>query len=285
MPKINVDSTITIQDPALVSRKRVYPEVLLRNRKIQKSSSTVKSKDATYYTDEFETTTNKYIEIFTNIVAASGNIGEIQFNNVTFSSDPDLTWQGDNLLNIVGDLHVEDTLNTDAIKTTSLTFKVNSNTWSFDSSGSFHLPNYTIPGVDGEDLQTLIVDGTGNLNWQPIASSYDSIAQLNASTGVVIHDFSLAQVFYHTNIQSNFTTNVVNLNLENNSGTNIHLILVQSSAPYICSALQINGVDQVINWVGGILPAPNNNFVEILSFSITRINSVYTVYAQLLSYG
>lgn len=286
MPKLNLDSTITVQDPAIVTRKRVYPEVLLRNRKAQKSVSTVKSKDAVYYTDEFETTKNQYIEIFTgNIVVPSGNTGDIQFNNVSFSSEANLTWQGNTVLNVIGDLYVTNDFSIDSIKSTSLTIKVNSHSWNFDSDGSLHFPNYTIPGTDGSESQTLIIDGTGNLNWESLASPYDSVTTLSNSTGNVVHDFGVAQVFYHTNIQSNFTANIINLNLQNNTATNIHLVLVQGTNAYVCDAVKINGVSQVINWVGGILPLPTQNFTEILTFSITYINSIYTVYAQLMSYG
>lgn len=286
MPKLNLNSTITVQDPAIITRKRVYPEVLLRNRKTDQSVSTIKSKDAVYFTDEFESTKNQYVEIFTgNIVVPSGNTGSIQFNNVTFSSDANLTWQNNNLLNVIGDVNITNSFNTDIIKSTNVKFKVNSYNWEFDSSGELHLPNYTLPGTDGEDSQTLISDGTGNLIWETLSSSYDSVVQLANSTGTVIHNFNSGQVFYHTNIQSNFTANIINFNLQNNAGTNINLVLVQGTNPFICNAVQIDGVSQVINWVGGIVPTPNKDMIEILTFSITRINLVYTVYAQLLIFG
>lgn len=284
MPKINTDATISVQDPALVSRKRSYPDVLLRTRKINAQKNVVKSKDDTFITDEFETTKNEYIEIASNPPIAVGNIGEIQFNNVSFASDPNLKWvEFSNTLNSKN-ININQHLNAQNFIANNLTINVNSHNLTFNSNGSIELPNYTIPAIDGENSQTLVTDGNGNVTWQTISSQFDNIVNLENSTGTVIHDFKQGQTFYHTNIQSNFTTNITNLNLPNMYSTNIHLVLVQQSIPYISSALQIDGVAQTINWVAGILPVGNANAVEVMMFSVVKIDNAFTVYGQLISY-
>lgn len=284
MPKINTDATITVQDPALVSRKRSYPDVLLRTRKINAQKNVVKSKDDIFITDEFETTTNQYIEIASNPPIAAGNIGEIQFNNTSFNADPNLKWvEFSNTLNSKN-INVNQHLNAQNFTSNNLTVTVNSYNLTFNSNGSINLPNYTIPATDGENFQTLVTDGSGNVTWQSISSQFDNIVNLENSTGTVIHDFNQGQTFYHTNIQSNFTTNITNLNLPNMYATNIQLILVQQSTPYITSTLQINGITQTINWIAGILPVGNPNEVEVIIFSVTKIDDVLTVYGQLISY-
>lgn len=280
------DSIINVQDPALVSRKRVYPDVLLRNRKITNVKNVVNAKSATFVTDEFDTTVNKYVEIYDTFPGAAGNTGELQFNNVAFDAISNLKWdETTNTLFVVGNVQTTTNLITNNIIGNNVTFTTNSYSWTFANDGQFILPNYTLPLEKGDKFQTLITNGNGILSWQTVASGFDTITVLDSSTGTVIHDFTLGQVFFHTNILSNFTTNIINLNLENNFATNIHIILDQNSIGRITSALQINGVAQTINWVGGILPVPNENLLEIISFSILRVNSIYTIYAQLISYG
>jgi hypothetical protein len=151
--------------------------------------------------------------------------------------------------------------------------------------------NTTQVYIGNTSVTTTIAGGLSvalNANFNGITnftSFAQNIGSLSGATGVVNHDFSVASLFNHTSIVSNFTVNVTNFNLAAGKATNVVLILNQGAIAYVPSALQLGGVAQTINWQGGLAPDGNAMKKDIVSFSIYSIGASYTVFGQLIPFG
>jgi len=104
------------------------------------------------------------------------------------------------------------------------------------------------------------------------------------ATGTVAHDFDTSAIFYHTSIANNFTANFTNVPTTNDRAIAITLVLIQGATPYIPSAVQIGGVGQTILWANGGAPTGTSNGVDVVTFTLIRTGSTWTVTGQLLAY-
>jgi hypothetical protein len=118
-----------------------------------------------------------------------------------------------------------------------------------------------------------------------LTQAQEVVQTISNATGATVHNCSNGQIFVHDSISNNFTVNVTNLNLGNNSATNLTLILNQGSTAYMATALQINGATQSIVWQTGAVPLGTMNKRDIVSFSIIYNNSAYTVFGQSATFG
>jgi hypothetical protein len=118
------------------------------------------------------------------------------------------------------------------------------------------------------------------------AQTQESFTTLNGATGVVDHNCSAGMIFNHIGINSNFTANLTNLNLDPGFATTVSLILNQGTTAYVANALRIDSSTQVIRWQGNsIAPNGSPNKKEVISFSIYNVSGAYTVLGQLVSFG
>ena len=106
-----------------------------------------------------------------------------------------------------------------------------------------------------------------------------------SATGTVTHDFSTGAVFYHSSISANFTANFTNVPTTNNRTIVVSLILAQGVTARIPSAVQIDGSAQTIKWQDNTVPTGNASKVDIVSFSLIRTGSAWTVLGGLSTYG
>jgi len=118
-----------------------------------------------------------------------------------------------------------------------------------------------------------------------LQTTSEIVQTITTATGVVEHDTSVSAVFYHSSISDNFTANFTNISTTNNRTTSLALLLAQGSTAYIPTALQIDGVAQSINWQGGTSPTGNANSIDIVSFTLLRTGSSWTVIGSLTTYG
>jgi hypothetical protein len=110
--------------------------------------------------------------------------------------------------------------------------------------------------------------------------------QISGAAGLVTHDCSMGQIFYHTSMAANFTANLTNLTLNSGYATNITLILNQSDPAYVPNALQIDGATKTVYWQGSsIAPEGSVGKKNVISFSILNNNGTYLVLGQLVSFG
>jgi hypothetical protein len=106
-----------------------------------------------------------------------------------------------------------------------------------------------------------------------------------SATGTVVHDFSTGAVFYHSSISANFTANFTNVPTTNDRTIVVSLILAQGVTARIPSAVQIAGSAQTIKWQDNTVPTGNASKVDIVSFSLIRTGSAWTVLGGLSTYG
>ena len=131
-------------------------------------------------------------------------------------------------------------------------------------------------------------DNTGVINFQRQAVFQQTSEVLNtktSATGPVEHDFETGAIWYHSSISANFTANFTRVPTTENRTISIALILVQGATAYIPNAVQIGGAAQTILWLGGTAPTGNANKTDIVSFTLLRTGSNWTVLGSLSSYG
>lgn len=112
----------------------------------------------------------------------------------------------------------------------------------------------------------------------------EPLTVLTGSTGVVTHDTSVANIFYHTGITANFTANFTNVPTTNNRAVSYAIVLVQGGTPYIPSAVQIGGVAQTINWSGNTQGVGTANRTDVVIFQLFRVSDAWRVIGSLGSF-
>lgn len=145
--------------------------------------------------------------------------------------------------------------------------------------------------------------GTHTLKYDPTTGvvTYDSGASFNTlvrlqqtsekvntktnATGTVIHDFNTGSIWAHSSVSANFTANFTNVPTDDGYNSIVTLIVVQSATAYIPTSVQINGSSQTIKWLNGEVPTGNANSTDVISFSLLRVNSTWTVLGSLTEYA
>jgi hypothetical protein len=123
---------------------------------------------------------------------------------------------------------------------------------------------------------------TANLNLKKITQSF---SEKSGATGTVVHDCTNTSTFVHNTIAGNFTANLTNLALNSTQSIEVVLVLNQGVTPYMVTALQIAGAAQSINWAGGSIPSGNASKKDAVKFKIFNNSGVYTVLAELVTFG
>ena len=143
--------------------------------------------------------------------------------------------------------------------------------------------DYSFDNVTANSLNiSSEVTFSGNTNLQ---QSIEKLQTLTNATGTVTHNFSLGSLFYHSSISANFTANITNVPSTNDRVMVVSLILIQGATAYIPNALQIDGSSQTINWSNGSTPTGNANKRDLVSFSLIRTSSTWTVLGNLSTFG
>ena len=106
-----------------------------------------------------------------------------------------------------------------------------------------------------------------------------------SATGTVAHDLSTGVIFYHSSISANFTANFTNVPTTNDRTLAVVLVLNQGATAYLPTAVQIDGVAQTILWQGTVLPVGTTSRVNVVSFTLVRTGSAWTVIGALTTYG
>jgi hypothetical protein len=105
------------------------------------------------------------------------------------------------------------------------------------------------------------------------------------ATGVVTHDWTTCNIFYHSAMAANFTANITNVPTTSDRAYTTTLILKQGAIGYLANALQINSVPTTILWANGTGPTGTANKTEIESFTLYYTASTWTAFGQLTSFG
>ena len=118
-----------------------------------------------------------------------------------------------------------------------------------------------------------------------IGGASEVMSTITGATAVVAHDISLAHVFYHSGMSTNFIANFTNVPTTNDRTTSIALLVTQGATAYLPTAVQINGGAQTINWANNTLPSGTANNVDVVSFTLIRTGSSWTVVGSLSTFG
>jgi len=165
------------------------------------------------------------------------------------------------------------------------------------SGGSGSVGAGTINSLAYYPNATNAVEDASGLKWDPInhvlevagtAALQQSTEVLNVktgATGIVTHDFDNGAIWYHTGVLAGFTANLTNIPTTNNRATVVTIIILQGSVAYLPAAIQINGTAQSVNWLGGVLPTGTANKIDLVSYTIMRLNNAWSVIGSLSNYG
>jgi len=169
----------------------------------------------------------------------------------------------------------------------------NGKTWQFTtttvSSGSSTVltKNYysraTLPyqfSMINSTVSNITVAGTSSLQQLQRA-----VVSLSGATGAVSHDWSSADIFYHTSIAANFTCNIINIPTVSNKSYEINLILSQGASAYLATALQISGSAVSLLWAGGSAPTPTANKTGKQRLELYYSGSAWTAMSTYVSFG
>ena len=117
----------------------------------------------------------------------------------------------------------------------------------------------------------------------PLLSEVSST--INGATGTIVHNTTTGGVFYHTAPAANFTANFTNVPTTDDRITTVALIIAQGVTQYMPTAVQIGGAAQTIEWFGGSVPGGTANGFDIVSFTLIRQSSTWTVLGASSTYG
>jgi hypothetical protein len=116
-------------------------------------------------------------------------------------------------------------------------------------------------------------------------TTQDKFAALTGATGVVTHDVSQGPIFYHSSPAAAFTPNFTNVNTTNGYITVLSLLITQGSTAYMptldSANIQIAGTNITVKWAQGIVPAGAINTTQLVSYSLLRNASTWTVFGQM----
>ena len=149
-------------------------------------------------------------------------------------------------------------------------------------------PSFTNSGVGGavfDSASTITLDAPDGILLENISKQSEILSSLTGATGVVAHDFGANAIFDHTSIAANFTANITNVPTTTDRALNVVLVLRQGATPYIPNAVQIDGAAQTINWVETLAPTGNANSIDVITFSLLRVGTTWTVLGGYTNYG
>ena len=149
-----------------------------------------------------------------------------------------------------------------------------------DGQDSAYYLNYDNITNKPTTFNDLILSGVTTLQ-----KTAEILQTITGASGVEVHDLDAGVVFNHTSIAGNFTANFTNVATTENRTISVVLILNQDGTAYIPTALQIDGAAQTINWQGAAVPTGNADQIDIVSFTMIRSASAWTVIGSLTTYG
>lgn len=105
------------------------------------------------------------------------------------------------------------------------------------------------------------------------------------ATGVVAHDFSASDEFYHSGMLANFTANFTNVPTTGDRVTEITVAMSQGATPFGITAIQINGAVQVLRWKNNTVPTYGSlNSVDVAKFKLFRTGASWIAIGDVTSY-
>ncbi len=181
-----------------------------------------------------------------------------------------------------------DSVDNDIILTTLDTYE-----WKFSSEGILIGPNNILTVTElsttgkilsgGKDLTEIFASKDHQFNTDEEYTLYTS--DIDQPTPISL-DCSTNQTFYVTSsANQNWTANLVNLPVLSGHATKVTIIIEQGAESYVPTSLQINNVNQTIQWANATSPSGNPSKTDFIQFKILNNNGTYIVYGQINTFG
>ena len=119
-----------------------------------------------------------------------------------------------------------------------------------------------------------------------IAGMSEALNVKTGAFGTTTYDFVTGAIWYHTGVTGNITAALVNVPITEGRALGITLLIQQGASPFIVNALTINNSDiGSIRWAYGQTPTGFANKLDMISFTLVRLNSAWVVTGSLTSFG
>ena len=116
------------------------------------------------------------------------------------------------------------------------------------------------------------------------AANFGAAYMFSIDLSILLFDVSTNSVFSQSGLSENFTANFTNVPTTNDRTTTVELIVNQGGTGYLPTTVQIDGVTQTIVWQNGFAPTASTNATDIISFSLIRSGSAWTVLGEIEAY-
>lgn len=147
--------------------------------------------------------------------------------------------------------------------------------------------NHTTNELTPSKLITPIIESDTNyleISSNLLASGYidvgllsDRIEIVSATSGTIDYDITSKALFYHDSLAGVFSVNVTNVPTTDNRSTVMGLIISQGTTARMPSGFSIEGTSVTVKWPDGSEPTGNVNSIDVLSYTILRINGSWIV--------
>jgi hypothetical protein len=158
---------------------------------------------------------------------------------------------------------------------------------SIPSLTGYATESYVTTAISGISIPSLTgyaqLSGAAFTGTITLQQSTEVLNTKTGATGTVTHDFSTGAIWYHTSMAANFVVNFTNVPTTNNRTISTALVLVQGATARLPIDLSIDGVAQTIKWL--TIPTGSANKIDLVSFTLIRTNSAWTVLGSLSTYG
>jgi len=132
-------------------------------------------------------------------------------------------------------------------------------------------------------VTTANLTATGNITQQ--SAYYETYGNISNTGGNLTCNFNLGTVFYAA-LTANVTANFTNVNAIASTVTGATIIVDQGATAYRVANVQVNGVNQTIQWVGATVGTGTASNTDIMSFSLIHLGgAAYRVLGQISNYG
>jgi hypothetical protein len=119
-----------------------------------------------------------------------------------------------------------------------------------------------------------------------ITTMSETVNTKTGAFGTTTYDFATGAIWYHTTCTSNITASLVNVPTTEGRALGITLLIQQGTNPFIVNAVTINNSDiGAIRWAYGQTPVGFANKLDMISFTLVRLNSAWVVTGSLTSFG
>jgi len=139
----------------------------------------------------------------------------------------------------------------------------------------------TLPTNAGSSGQVLKTDGSGALSFA--GQNIEDLSVITIASGVETHNLNNGSTFYHVSISGNITCNFTNVDTTDNRTTSVVVIIPQGGTAYMPTGVQIDSVSQTVQWQGGSAPSGTANGTDIVTFTLIRVSSTWTVIGSAIS--